>query len=154
MQDKILWLWLMQACGHANDSFAKAYKAFSSVSAIYDASLDSLVSVLGNTIAARRLSQKDLKEASRTFERCRRSGISILAYDDTAYPASLKTLSDPPAVLFAYGSADLSLLSRPCVGVVGSREPTPYGIATTFDFSYAWAEAGLVGNLSGIRFHK
>ena len=144
MQDKILWLWLMQACGHANDSFAKAYRAFSSVSNIYDASSDALVSALGNTIAARRLSQKDLKEASRIFERCRRSGISILAYDDAAYPDSLKKLSDPPAVLFAYGAAELSLLSAPSVGVVGSREATPYGIASTFDFSHAWAEAGLV----------
>ncbi|MBO5790640.1 MAG: DNA-processing protein DprA, partial [Clostridia bacterium] len=144
MQDKILWLWLMQACGHANDTFAKAYKAFSSISAIYEADAQTLKDTLGNTIAARRLSQKDLREASRTFERCRRLGITVLAYDDIAYPPSLKTISDPPAVLFVYGAGPLSLLSLPSVGVVGSREPTPYGIASTFDFAYAWAQAGLV----------
>jgi DNA processing protein len=44
---------------------------------------------------------------------------------DPEYPAQLLDIHDPPAVLYAWG--DVSLLARPAVAIVGSRDHTAYG---------------------------
>ncbi len=41
------------------------------------------------------------------------------------YPLALRDLKDPPYVLFYLG--DLALASKPCISMVGMREPSPYG---------------------------
>jgi len=44
---------------------------------------------------------------------------------DPDYPAQLVDIHDPPTVLYAWG--DVSLLARPAVAIVGSRNHTAYG---------------------------
>ena len=44
---------------------------------------------------------------------------------DERYPASLRQLESPPAVLHVVG--DLERLEDPCVAIVGARRPSPYG---------------------------
>jgi len=44
---------------------------------------------------------------------------------DPDYPAQLVDIHDPPTVLYAWG--DVSLLARPAVAIVGSRDHTAYG---------------------------
>ena len=52
-------------------------------------------------------------------------GAVVVTPGDTAYPEAFRTLPDPPVVFYAAG--DLSLLSRPGIGVVGTRAPSDYG---------------------------
>lgn len=47
---------------------------------------------------------------------------------ESDFPEILKQIFDPPFILYKKGSADLNQL---CVGVVGSRRPTDYGLRTT-----------------------
>lgn len=53
----------------------------------------------------------------------RASTITLL---DDSYPELLRNIIDPPLVLHYRG--DLSLLSRPCIAIVGSRRASPYAI--------------------------
>lgn len=46
---------------------------------------------------------------------------------DSGYPPLLLAIHDPPRALFVRGEADLSLLARPAVAVVGARACSPYG---------------------------
>ena len=57
--------------------------------------------------------------------RCARSDIDVLTWRDPGYPARLRQLADPPALLFCRG--DPALLLKSSVTVVGSRRSTPYG---------------------------
>jgi DNA processing protein len=66
----------------------------------------------------------------------------ILRRDDARYPANLCVLAKPPAVLYARG--DLAVLDGPCVAIVGSRRPTPYGITVAYEAAREAARAGLV----------
>lgn len=61
------------------------------------------------------------EEWAKTAER----GATILTYWCKEYPERLKEIFDPPAVLWVLG--DIALLSRPSIGVVGTRHPSPYG---------------------------
>lgn len=67
---------------------------------------------------------------------------AVLRRDDVRYPAGLRILASPPAVLYARG--DLSVLDKPCVAIVGSRQPTPYGITVAYEAAREAARAGLV----------
>jgi len=53
-------------------------------------------------------------------------GAEIVPLDDPRYPAWLRTLPDPPAVLHILGAPET--LAHPAVAVVGARVATPYGL--------------------------
>lgn len=63
--------------------------------------------------------------AEKYIQRCTELGIIPIALGDPSYPASLAELGTAPAVLFCRG--DLSLLSGPTLGVIGTRKPNPFG---------------------------
>ncbi|NWG12772.1 MAG: DNA-protecting protein DprA [Acidobacteria bacterium] len=57
---------------------------------------------------------------------CRREGCRLLVAGSEDYPARLQDIYDPPTVLYAKG--DPACLGAPCVAIVGTRRPTPYGL--------------------------
>lgn len=46
-------------------------------------------------------------------------------YSDPAYPPLLREIANPPVILYAYG--EISLLARPQIAIVGTRQPTIKG---------------------------
>ncbi|MBV8817677.1 MAG: DNA-protecting protein DprA [Acidobacteriaceae bacterium] len=68
-------------------------------------------------------------------------GARLVPVFDPMYPPRLREIYDPPVVLFARGR--LELLQSVMLGVVGTRRPTPYGIAATERLSPDLAQAGL-----------
>jgi DNA processing protein len=66
----------------------------------------------------------------------------VLVPSDGRYPARLRTIPDPPPILFAAG--DLTLLDRPAVAIVGSRDHSRYGAVVATRLAEAAAEARAV----------
>lgn len=56
------------------------------------------------------------------------------------YPSSLQDLAYPPASLFLLGEE--SHLAAPMIGIVGTRDPSPYGLRTTRALSASLSRAG------------
>lgn len=71
-----------------------------------------------------------------------RQGLHVVTWDDARYPAQLRPLSDAPPVLMVQG--DLPAEECAAVALVGTRQPTPAGIATAFWLASALAGRGLV----------
>lgn len=65
----------------------------------------------------------------------------VLTLADDDYPQSLLTIADPPPVLYAKGK--LSLLTRPAIAIVGSRNATKQGLENAERFAQALSAAGL-----------
>lgn len=63
-------------------------------------------------------------------------------FPSSAYPASLRELRDPPALLWVHGSP--SALSAPCVALVGPRAPSVYGRHVARSVADALARLGVV----------
>lgn len=82
------------------------------------------------------------------LQRYASQGIDIYTVWDAQYPALLRQIDHPPWVLYAQG--DWSLVHRPCVAVVGTRNPTPYGceIATWIGHDLAKAGVTVVSGLA------
>jgi DNA processing protein len=69
------------------------------------------------------------------------SGACLLASTDTDYPALLRQLPDPPAVLFALG--DVGILNSVQVAMVGARKASREGSNTAQEFATYFARAGI-----------
>ncbi|MFT5573518.1 MAG: DNA processing protein [Cryomorphaceae bacterium] len=69
-------------------------------------------------------------------------GHNLVMLGESAYPALLNEISDPPIALFAIGN--LSLINEPKIAVVGSRRPTPIGAQITSRLASGLAELGIV----------
>ncbi len=67
-------------------------------------------------------------------------GADLVTRADAAYPEALLQLTEPPPVLYAFGS----LPRRPGVAIVGSRDSDAYGLETAESFAAYLAETGMV----------
>jgi len=77
----------------------------------------------------------------RIIERNLNEAIEMVTINDDRYPKLLKEISTPPLCLYCKGN--LQLLNTFCVGVVGSRKITDYGVIVTKQYSKALAIAGV-----------
>lgn len=66
----------------------------------------------------------------------------IVTFNNPAYPNILRQIARPPAILFVKGN--LSILNRPQIAIIGSRNPTQIGLDLSFDFGATLAKAGLI----------
>jgi DNA processing protein len=81
------------------------------------------------------------RQVAEVQARTARLGIEIRGIDDARYPARLRELHDPPAVLFLRGH--LPLLDAPMVALVGSRRSTPSGRRQAYGLARELSEQGI-----------
>ncbi len=67
-------------------------------------------------------------------------GIILVTVDDASYPAALRTIHDPPFLLYVKGT--LTAADAAAIGVVGSRRTTHYGREQAKKLSFQLARAG------------
>lgn len=82
---------------------------------------------IGEAIAASILQQDVLREAEAEMEFNEQNGIRAIFYTDEEYPHRLRPYDDAPVVLYYKGNANLNYFR--IIGMVGTRTPTPSGIA-------------------------
>jgi DNA processing protein len=119
---------ILKACHTATGAFSAPFAFLRSIPGLTPAAA-SAVAAAGIDVGAR------------AIETTARVGGRVLIFDDEEYPALLRHIPEPPPVLFALG--DLSLLERPAVAIVGSRDHTPYGGEVGRAVAWAAASAGL-----------
>ena len=88
-----------------------------------------LISTFGSAQAALAAPQSKLNaslaDGERVLAQLAELGARVLLPGDPAFPPQLEAIHDPPPILYVWG--DHSLLTRPSVAIVGSRDHTPYG---------------------------
>lgn len=86
-------------------------------------------------------SERVAQAVARAMEWAAASGHEVITLADDSYPKALLEISDPPPLLYAHG--DASLLQRPGIAVVGSRNASAQGESNAQHFARALSEAGL-----------
>lgn len=98
------------------------------------------------------LTDKDLSEATRLENICRRMHISVLTFTDARYPARLRTLHDAPVLVYYQGMLP-DWNHMPVIGIVGTRQATSYGCELAASMSSQIALCGgmvISGGAKGI----
>ena len=83
-------------------------------------------------------------DAAGYVQRLAGAGFRFVARSSPEFPALLRAVHDPPAGLFVRGGADIELLSRAAVAIVGARACSGYGAAAARTLARDVARAGLV----------
>lgn len=81
------------------------------------------------------------EDAASQHQKMRECGAFLVPYLDPRYPRLLREIYDPPVALFARGR--IELLDTVMLGVVGTRRPTPYGLAVAERLGADLARASL-----------
>lgn len=143
MGDNLYWLWMSLKLGPANDRFVNLMSKVDSPYDLYRMDADELAQLTDDDETVRKLSDKRLNEAADIMDFCVIRSIGILTYADPKYPERLKTLFNPPMVLYYRGKLpdfDYHL----CIGVVGTRKMSAYGQHTAYRMGYELGGCGAV----------
>lgn len=73
------------------------------------------------------LEKRDMSDTARIIEECQAQGLSVISYQDSAYPSRLRNIYAPPPVLYVKGRLP-AVDDNAVIAVVGTRKATPYGL--------------------------
>ncbi|MEO7778112.1 MAG: DNA-processing protein DprA [Fibrobacteria bacterium] len=124
-------------------TFHKLMAAFGSAEAVFGAASAELTAVcphLKPESLAAILAGPNLKGVRFQEETCQRLKVRIVSDRSAAYPASLRTLPQPPPFLFMAGTWRRE--DAKSLAVVGTRYPSGYGARMAKELSAGMAEAG------------
>lgn len=124
--ERAAWLALSSISGIGSRRLATLISRFGTADAVFTASREELASLEGFTErGARAVLAADRRRADEIVHAAESQGQRVLTPTDSDYPAMLRAIPDPPAVLFVRG--DVTLLGGRAVAIVGSRNHTRYG---------------------------
>jgi len=75
---------------------------------------------------------------SKVVEELDKSGITFLTPEDLDWPSKLNDLAVPPVGIFVKGN--IEALSQQSLAIVGTRNPTPYGIRAAQEFAAGFVD--------------
>ena len=141
-EQELYWLALKLVPGIGARTSGKLLERFRSPQAIFHASRTELEAAgVSGAVAQSIASGCTFEDAAAQQEKMAESGATMVTIGDPRYPKLLREIFDPPLLLFVRGSVEL--LQSLMLGVVGTRRPTPYGIAVSERLSGDLAHAGL-----------
>ncbi len=121
-------VWLVHILSPANRNIIPLIQYFGSAEAVFMATEQQLksCSLLTSEYINKLLSQNTLSIIEPGLAYCENSDVRMITYWDEDYPENLKTMDDPPALLFCLGQPvwKESILS---IAVAGTRSMTAYG---------------------------
>jgi len=144
------WLALAQCTSGSN--LWKFYEKFHSLKPFWNADYDQLMTIGGTErlgldwmtyrFIDKFLIKRQTVDPDKLLAALEESGATAYAMGHPFYPAMLRHIDDPPAILYHLGGLSLSEL-EPSIGVVGTRNPTTYGQKHAKGFARELASAGL-----------
>ena len=141
-EEELYWLALKLVPGLGTRTSGKLLDRFRTPQAIFRASRTELEAAGVNGAVAQSIaSGTTFEDAAAQVDKMAEAGAVLITLGDPRYPQALREIFDPPILLFARGRVEL-LLSL-AVAVVGTRRPTPYGLAVAERLSGDLAHAGL-----------
>jgi len=141
-EEELHWLALKLIPGLGARGAGKLLSRFKTPQAVFHASRTELEGAgISGALAQSIASGCSFEDAVVQQEKMIETGTEIVTIGDPRYPALLREIFDPPILLYARGRVEL--LGSTLLGVVGTRRPTPYGMAATERLAGDLARAGL-----------
>ena len=143
--DRLFWIWLSRRLGEGSKWYPILLERFGAPYDIFRADDEELAALMPEMSEKDRakLCNKSLDEAYEILSVCRRSGYSLLCYDDKRYPLSYRSLLDPPLLMYYRGTLP-DFQNRLLIALVGTRKMSEYGRRMTYKIAYELAHAGAV----------
>ncbi|WP_003541171.1 DNA-processing protein DprA [Desulfotomaculum nigrificans] len=144
MDKRQLWIYWQILFPGAGPRIWQLIKYFGSVEQAWQAGESDLGAIpwLGPKGAQKLVRRRESIQFDRVINYLNDIGCSVITIEDDDYPTLLKDIYDPPPALFVRGK--LPNHERTAVAVVGSRKPSPYGLAAAEDIATELARSDIV----------
>ncbi|MEA4965008.1 MAG: DNA-processing protein DprA [Oscillospiraceae bacterium] len=140
---ELYWLWISLLESLSAIGCFRAVGALGSPQAVYEAG-EQLLREAGLTSHEQEaLRDRDLTEALRVQTFCMEHEIGILTYDDPRYPELLRSIADPPELLYYMGTLP-DFNQELTIAVVGHRKASQYGVMMARKLGFELSKAGVV----------
>ncbi|MBV9745494.1 MAG: DNA-protecting protein DprA [Acidobacteriia bacterium] len=141
-EEELHWLALKLVPGLGTRISKRLIDRFRSPQAIFRASRTELEGAgVTSAVAQSIASGCAFEDAAAQQEKLKETGTVVVTISDPRYPPALREIYDPPTLVFARGRVEL--LQSIMLGVVGTRRPTPYGVAVAERMGADLTRAGL-----------
>lgn len=136
------WLALTRVKGLGGVGFKKLAAHFGDPTRALAAAPGELAAIDGlrSEAAAGLAAFRQWTEVEKELEGIRHAGVTLLRYTDAGYPARLRTIADPPPLLYVKGA--LTEGDDKAVAIVGSRSASDYGRRVARDLARGLASFG------------
>lgn len=126
-------------------------EAFGDAVSVLHAGRDQLLKVhgIGPDVAESIANWRKTVDLDGELKRIAEFGCRVVIPDDPEYPELLKQIYDPPIVLYVKGA--LTDKDRNAIALVGTRQPTHYGMETARRLAYQLAYSGITVVSGGAR---
>lgn len=127
----VSWLALKMIPNLGNITYRRLLDRFGDPTNVFNAKLDELLEVEGiRAKTAKRIVSNEWEgDPQEELQRLKKIGARLITIFDSSYPTDLKQIHDPPPLLYIKGN-DLPL-KKTMIAVVGSRNPSHYGLKVT-----------------------
>ena len=148
--ERLAWLALYLIPGLGSIAFKNLLEKFVNAEDVFKAGLPDLMAVEGirKEIALKIVTREFISDPEQELRKVERCNARIITYTDPSYPMLLKEIHHPPMVLYIKGK-DIPA-NRSFIAIVGSRNPTYYGLrgAERIALGLARRGAGVVSGLA------
>lgn len=143
MNGAVPWIRLQSALG-AGAALSEIIEYFGSAKALFDAGeTEWRMSPVLVPRQIEKLCESTEAQANEVLATCKMNGWQVVPYDDPHYPERLRSIFNPPAVLYVDGELpdiDNSIV----IGIVGTRRASDYAVKAADVMSRGIAERGAV----------
>ena len=137
------WVWLAEALGYCAQNAGTVLELYVTPENVQNALDTQDVSMHFTPAQLEKLRTTKPADYLPLLQRCKELGVQMVSFAEMAYPYLLRTIPNPPPVLYYKG--DLTVTDAfLTLGVVGTRRPSAYGVQATGVISKGLAEAGVV----------
>ena len=149
MQQREAYIVLNMIEGLGPVSVRRLIDTLGSPKAILEADREALMEArgVGEKLALKIVTQRDSINAEEEIDKAAEIGARIITQIDDEYPEALKTIHDPPLVLYVLGR--ILPQDGKAIGIVGSRSTSHYGLTAADRLAYQLGKIGFTV-LSGL----
>ena len=138
------YIWLQMCLGQGSKTFLELVEKSLYPKDIYSMTANERKQVgLFSKSELEKMSKTPVENAQKIIEQCNKNKIKLIKYDDSIYPETLKTICNPPMVLYVRGSLP-DFDNTPVISIVGPRKVSEFGKKAAYSLGYRLSKAGFI----------
>ncbi|HYE08936.1 MAG TPA: DNA-processing protein DprA [Patescibacteria group bacterium] len=130
MNDLKYWVWLSSLPGIGARKFYDLINFFKTAENVFNSTYEELKrsEIIKEEVVNAIINNRSLEKIDKYLKKVKDNSIKIVLSNQEDYPVNLKTIYDPPPVLYCLG--ELKQEDKEAIAIVGSRKATDYGLKT------------------------
>jgi DNA processing protein len=130
MNDLKYWVWLSSLPGIGSRKFNDLISFFQTAENVFNSTYEELKNcrIINEEVVKTITNNRNLEKIDKYIKKVKDNGIKIYLSNQEEYPVNLKTIYDPPPVLYCLG--EIRQEDKEAIAIVGSRKASDYGLKT------------------------